>query len=35
MVTAHHATDHAKSEHTRPKDIEQEPPEGNEDRNLA
>jgi hypothetical protein len=35
MVTARGATDHAKSEHKRPKDIEQEQPEGHEDRNVA
>jgi hypothetical protein len=33
MDTARDATDHAKSEHKRPKDIEQ--PEGDEDRNVA
>ena len=32
---ARDATDHAKSEHTRPKDIERERPESNEDRNVA
>jgi hypothetical protein len=35
MVTARSATDHAKSEHKRPKDIEQEQPEGDEDRYVA
>jgi uncharacterized protein YjbJ (UPF0337 family) len=32
---ARDATDHAKSEHKRPKDIEQEQPESHEDRNVA
>lgn len=35
MITARHATDHAKSEHKRSKDIEQEQPEGDQDRNAA
>jgi hypothetical protein len=35
MVTARGATDHAKSEHKRPKDVEQEQPEGDEGRNVA